>query len=654
MTARLLSKPSSRETARRKKDAESPSASPVLSRVATPSISETPSEQKQTAAASVLICGDVISIQKRNGAFGSATLWVQEKRGSLIWIMEEIAEDVAYLGVDGIGCVTKVTGQFEAIWGLERVRRGVDITRLLPHIPRLQFTNTGTLDYDAIAQQRRFTARTANDISIPVTVDRLSGEDNFRVSSFPHMAGMIIVSATSLKITSSNAPISEALFGRVANGSSIDELIPDFGKMLDLLTDEDNIQLVEGMVVPEQSFRRANADLSIRLGKPDAAAQFMNPHGLTAIHRDGAELMIDVQMRIVKSDTYSEDSIDAASNSDLVYALWITYSRTMHAVTQGNATPLAPESRPGTPPLQPIPRHSVVPMHLDDNDTAELHSLVNRRVATLTPIPEARDSPILGAADHKTVQPVAATRKTIDDFTILEDMGAGAYGQVKLARRKSPGGDSPSPASPRLNGSRSPVVIKYVTKSKILVDTWTRDRRLGTVPLEIHVLDYLRRDGFRHPNIVEMIDFFEDETNYYIEMVPHGLPGMDLFDYIELRTNMNEDECRRIFVQVASAVHFLHVKAKVVHRDIKDENIILDAEGTIKLIDFGSATYIKNGPFDVFVGTIGTYSIPVFFAVARANISDRLCCTRSPVLASIHRPAARRLGTWYLALHNPV
>jgi protein-serine/threonine kinase len=132
------------------------------------------------------------------------------------------------------------------------------------------------------------------------------------------------------------------------------------------------------------------------------------------------------------------------------------------------------------------------------------------------------------------------------------------------------------------------------------------------VPLEIHVLDYLRRDGWKHNNIVEMSDFFEDDVNYYIEMIPHGLPGMDLFDYIELRVNMEEKECRKIFVQVAEAVHHLHTKAKVVHRDIKDENVILDGEGNIKLIDFGSAAYIKSGPFDVFVGTIGMPCSPPF------------------------------------------
>jgi protein-serine/threonine kinase len=220
--------------------------------------------------------------------------------------------------------------------------------------------------------------------------------------------------------------------------------------------------------------------------------------------------------------------------------------------------------------------------------------------------PYADEPPAVIVAPAATTKGPTA-RKTINDFVVLEDMGQGAYGQVKLCRYKKNAGKK--------------VVIKYVTKRRILVDTWTRDRRLGTVPLEIHVLDYLRRDGFKHDNIVEMSDFFEDDVNYYIEMVPHGLPGMDLFDYIELRVNMEEKECRKIFVQTAEAIHHLHTKAKVVHRDIKDENVILDGDGNIKLIDFGSAAYIKSGPFDVFVGTIGMYFRPLspFLLLAYAN-----------------------------------
>jgi protein-serine/threonine kinase len=326
-------------------------------------------------------------------------------------------------------------------------------------------------------------------------------------------------------------------------------------------------------------------------------------------------------MRVVKSekqptipeDTIIETSEDESTSeakedeftvtqSELVYALWITYSRHLHATKTTAVTQSPLLSGPDTPHHQPSPGQTPVhtPQEISsDSDepkkerskasliTQQLKDVAMNAAAKITGASISPDKPA-PKPSVKVVEP--ALKKTITDFAILEDMGQGAYGQVKLAKYKN-------------NGKK--VVLKYVTKRRILVDTWTRDRRLGTVPLEIHVLDYLRRDGLRHSNIVEMDDFFEDDVNYYIEMVPHGLPGMDLFDYIELRANMEERECRSIFVQVAQAIHHLHAKANVVHRDIKDENVILDGEGNIKLIDFGSAAYIKSGPFDVFVGTIG-------------------------------------------------
>lgn len=311
-------------------------------------------------------------------------------------------------------------------------------------------------------------------------------------------------------------------------------------------------------------------------------------------------------------DAVSEDQFPV-TQTEMVYALWITYSRHIHAtrshlgaqspVLSGTATPLRQPS-----PGQQTPAPTPAELTISDSDepkkepkpssmfTKSLKEAALNAAAKLTGIrtPDKKETtkqeentPTASKTEKSPVH-----KKAIEDFTIVEEMGQGAYGQVKLARYKETG---------------KKVVLKYVTKKRILVDTWTRDRKLGTVPLEIHVLNYLRREDLSHPNIVQMEDFFEDDVNYYIEMVPHGLPGMDLFDYIELRTNMEEDECRSIFVQVARAIHHLHIKAKVVHRDIKDENVVLDGEGHVKLIDFGSAAYIKSGPFDVFVGTIGKY-----------------------------------------------
>ena len=570
----------------------------------------------------VLLCGDIVPIRKRNGVTGAASLWVKEKRGGLIWVLEEIAEDIATLQLNADLRVIGTEGATKVIWGKSGVSTGTEIQRLIPQMPtrggssvmsKTGFANNNTVQY--------FTARTSNSMNIPVSVTIEPDHETLRVSSFPHIAGIVVLSASNLRVMSSNSVFSAALFGEAEpSGQQISELIPQFEKILEVLTEEDNVNLVDGIVVPEHSFRRARALLALREGNEDAAKIFLRPQGLIARHRDGSEINIDVQMRVVRSErTMANDAVieeksedsDTASEevetSEIVYALWITYSRELHsALLPGDST--SPNlSRPGTP-HRPSPgqnSRSITPEQTDRDDTK---SEVSPTTSLTQQIQEAASQPISESPSKYPVsEPVARTttpkakdlpkkKKKISDFVILEDMGQGAYGQVKLARYA------------KANGKK--VVLKYVTKRRILVDTWTRDRRLGTVPLEIHVLDYLRRDELRHPNIVEMTDFFEDDVNYYIEMVPHGLPGMDLFDYIEMRSTMDEAECRNIFLQVVDALHHLHTKALVVHRDIKDENIILDGEGRVKLIDFGSAAYIKNGPFDVFVGTIGSFPPP--------------------------------------------
>ena len=570
----------------------------------------------------VLLCGDIVPIRKRNGATGAASLWVKEKRGGLIWVLEEIAEDIATLELDADLRVIRSQGATNVIWGKPDVSAGTELRRLIPQIPEssgsLIMSETGFASNNKV---QYFTARSDDSLNIPVSITMEPDQKTLRVSSFPHIAGIVVLSASNLTVMSSNSVFSAALFGQAElSGQKISELIPQFEKILGILTEEDDVNLVDGIVVPEHSFRRARALLALREGNETAATIFLRPQGLLARHRDGSEINVDLQMRVVRSETstandavieeMSEDSDSASeelNTSEIVYALWITYSRQLHSalLPGGSATPNL--SRPDTP-HQPSPGQNSRSITPDPIDREEIKPDISPTTSLTQQIEEAASQPISQSpSKHVVSEPVPRVstpktkdlpkkKKKISDFVVLEDMGQGAYGQVKLARYA------------KANGKK--VVLKYVTKRRILVDTWTRDRRLGTVPLEIHVLDYLRRDELRHPNIVEMTDFFEDDVNYYIEMVPHGLPGMDLFDYIEMRSTMDEAECRNIFLQVVDALHHLHTKALVVHRDIKDENIILDGESKVKLIDFGSAAYIKNGPFDVFVGTIGTFFLP--------------------------------------------
>lgn len=598
VTAQLLSKPPSRaRPSRRAQTDDGYGSSAYTARQL---------NHPATKSRGVLLCGDVVPIQKRNGTKGSASIWVMEKRGGLIWVLEEIQEDVAYISCDETWNITATRGATDKVWGHGVVEAGQHLTKLFPHLPPSCLEGPVGRGLTEVAEIKYFAAATSGAICIPTAVARDGDSNSLRISSFPHVAGIMVLSSSSLKIISSNSVFSSVLFGyERPEGLDITDLIPGFDDFLYVISDEENVPLVDGAVIPELSFRRARTLSMLRDGKANVASVFLEPAGITAKHRDGSTIAVDVQLRVVKSgsifpkqrENETDDGCeDAVTVTELVYALWITYSRNIHshgpaarASSPQHEAPSQVESSSETPTPRPTPAMTTAPrLTVPERSRAPTSTLSQQlSQAASEPLTDKPVQPIPEVAPANAKE----SKRTISDYVILEEMGQGAYGEVKLARQKK------DPAKK--------VVLKYVTKKRILVDTWTRDRRLGTVPLEIHVLDYLRRDGLKHPNIVEMEGFFEDDVNYYIEMLPHGLPGMDLFDYIELKTNMDEQECRNIFKQVVSAIHHLHTKALVVHRDIKDENVILDGEGKIKLIDFGSAAYIKNGPFDVFVGTIG-------------------------------------------------
>lgn len=78
---------------------------------------------------------------------------------------------------------------------------------------------------------------------------------------------------------------------------------------------------------------------------------------------------------------------------------------------------------------------------------------------------------------------------------------------------------------------------------------------------------------------------------------------MDLFEYIEHHDDMPESHIKHIFRQVVEAVGHLHAH-DIVHRDIKDENVVIDSQLNVCLVDFGSAAKLDGKLFSTFYGTV--------------------------------------------------
>ncbi|KAF8397795.1 hypothetical protein HHK36_016718 [Tetracentron sinense] len=187
---------------------------------------------------------------------------------------------------------------------------------------------------------------------------------------------------------------------------------------------------------------------------------------------------------------------------------------------------------------------------------------------------------------------------TVHDFELGKIYGVGSYSKVVRAKKKDTG---------------NVYALKIMDKKFI-----TKENKSSYVKLERIVLDQLD-----HPGIIRLFFTFQDAcslcgysclviisilmfsmlalsstTSPVDYMALESCEGGELFDQITRKGRLSEDEARFYAAEVVDALEYIHGLG-LIHRDIKPENLLLNAEGDIKIADFGSVKAMQDSRITV-------------------------------------------------------
>ena len=152
----------------------------------------------------------------------------------------------------------------------------------------------------------------------------------------------------------------------------------------------------------------------------------------------------------------------------------------------------------------------------------------------------------------------------MDNYHVLHPIGEGSFGKVFKGRRKYSG---------------QIVALKFITKRG------KTEKDLNNLRQEIDILR-----GLHHENIILLLDSFETPHEFCV--VTEFAQG-ELFEVLEDDHSLPETEVRKIAQQLVQSLHYLH-SHRIIHRDMKPQNILISANGTVKLCDFGFARAMSS------------------------------------------------------------
>ncbi|KAF1999021.1 Pkinase-domain-containing protein [Amniculicola lignicola CBS 123094] len=168
------------------------------------------------------------------------------------------------------------------------------------------------------------------------------------------------------------------------------------------------------------------------------------------------------------------------------------------------------------------------------------------------------------------------------DFELIKTLGTGTFARVWLVRL----------LDDRKGAQDSVFALKILRKVDVI-----RLKQVEHVRNERNVLAAVAG----HPFITTMVASFQDHDSLY--MLLDYCPGGEVFSYLRRARRFNEPTSQFYAAEIVLILEYLHEKEGVAYRDLKPENILIDAEGHLKLVDFGFAKKVENRETYTLCGT---------------------------------------------------